>query len=113
MDVSEDSWWGAGGGGRRAAAGGIPVSFDDRGAVGRVTAGPTKSLGCEISPSLPCWPHGWTVGEAHGLRGGGSTGQGGSGFGKGCRDRKGVSLSTCQKKPVTQRMACLITRTIL
>ena len=113
MDVSEDSWWGAGGGGRRAAAGGIPVSFDDRGAVGRVTAGPTKSLGCEISPSPPCWPHGWTVGEAHGLRGGGSTGQGGSGFGKGCRDRKGVSLSTCQKKPVTQRMACLITRTIL
>lgn len=101
------------GGERGAAAEGIPVSFDDRVAVGRVTAGTTKGLGCEISPSPPCRPHGWTVGEAHGLRGRGSAGRGGSGFGKGCRARKGVSPSTCQKKPVTQQMTCLITRKIL
>ena len=40
MDVSEDRRRGVGG----AAAGGIPVSFDDRGAVGRVMLGPQKAL---------------------------------------------------------------------
>ena len=59
MDVSRGQP-AAGGGAGVAAAGGVPVS-------GEGDAGTTKGLGCKVSLSPPCWPHGWTGGEAHGL----------------------------------------------